>query len=157
MRLKPTACFAAGALLIGLGCRRAPLDVEKSHSKSDTPTGVHVEELELMTAERCGAGFRGWISLPVGEVVQKETAQTTACPGDECPGRALGLMYLNVAGKTCAEVHEDLMAKPIVDVWGAQVRVMCNAHIVQALSAGRDGKLGSCDDLSNQGSFRVLH
>ena len=49
------------------------------------------------------------------------------------PGRALGLMYLNVGGKTCAEVREDLMNKPIVDVWGAQVRVMCNAHIVQAV------------------------
>jgi len=66
-------------------------------------------------------------------------------------------MYLNVTGKTCAEVHEDLMAKPIVDVWGAQVRVMCSAHIVQALSAGRDSKLGTCDDLTRWASFRVLH
>jgi hypothetical protein len=65
-------------------------------------------------------------------------------------------MYLHVAGKTCAAVREDLQAKPIVDTWGAQVRVTCNDHIVQALSAGHDGKLGTCDDLSNRASFKVI-
>ena len=54
---------------------------------------------------------------------------------------------------TCAEVREKLRVKPLVDAWGAQARVTCNGQLVQALSAGRDGKLGTCDDLSQFISF----
>ena len=155
MPLNRFVYLAVYVLSIGSGCRRAPADLGKSHSQLDTSAVTHDQEIEWMTVERCGVGFRGQISVPAGEVIQKETAQTKECPEDECPGKTLGMMYLHVAGKTCAQVSEDLMTKPIVDAWGARVRVTCNAHIVQAVSAGRDGKLGTCDDLSNRGSFQV--
>jgi len=130
------------------------VDLEKSHSQLNTSAVTHDQEIEWLTVEQCGAGFQGRIKLPLGEIIQKETAQTKACPGDECPGKALGMMYLHFLGKTCLEVRELLIQKPIVDAWGAQVRVSCNGDVVQALSAGRDGRLGTCDDLSNWTSLR---
>ena len=102
-----------------------------------------------MTVEQCGPAFDGQISVPAGEIIQEATAQTTDCPGDECGGRALGMISpRDHWAPTCAEVREKLQAKPLVDAWGAQAQVTCNGQLVQTLSAGRDGQLGTCDDLS---------
>jgi hypothetical protein len=141
----------AVVVLMSCGCRSAP-PADRTGAKSDGQSGSAKElpEQETMaTAETCGPGFRGRrLKLP-GELLQRETAQTQACPGDECPAKALGMITTNYhRGKTCAEVREKLLAKPIVDAWGAQARVTCNGEIVQSTSAGRDGKIGTCDDLS---------
>ena len=53
------------------------------------------------------------------------------------------------AGTTCDEVRRNIAGKPIMDVWGAQVRVICNGHVAQAISGGRDGRIGTCDDIAN--------
>lgn len=102
-----------------------------------------------MTAERCGPGFQGRIIIPAADVLQRENEQTKACLGDECPGKALGMIWPGrFTGGTCADARESLAADPIVDAWGARARVVCDGDIIQAISAGRDGKVGSCDDLA---------
>jgi hypothetical protein len=130
------------------GCRSAPSGAEKAGSGASSVPSVQPQE-DIATAERCGPGFFGQMMVPQGEVLQRETAQTKACPGDECPAKAHGMITTNYhRGKTCAEVREKLLAKPIVDAWGAQARITCNGELVQSISAGRDGKIGTCDDLS---------
>jgi hypothetical protein len=48
--------------------------------------------------------------------------------------------------------------RPIVDVWGAQARVICrtfqgrSSKVIseaEAISAGHDGKIGTCDDVAS--------
>jgi hypothetical protein len=133
---------------MGCDCRNAPSDREKSGSGASTVASSQ-NQGALATVERCGVDFLGQISVPAGEIIQEATKQTKACPGDECLGKAMGMISPTFhRGPTCAEVRKKLNAKPIVDAWGAQARVTCNGYLVQALSAGRDGKIGTCDDLS---------
>jgi hypothetical protein len=83
-----------------------------------------------------------------GEVIQRETRQTKVCVDDDCEIFTSGLLSArHFLGSTCAEVHENIKNKPLVDSWGAQARVTCNGYAAQAISAGRDGKIGTCDDL----------
>jgi len=86
---------------------------------------------------------------PGGDVLQRETAQTNVCTDNDCATRALNLMWArHASGKSCAEVRKSIESKPITDIWGAQVRVICNGRAAQAVSAGHDGKIGTCDDLA---------
>lgn len=104
---------------------------------------------DTKAVERCGADFQGHVISPPGEVIQSETGQVRACPGEECPGKTLRMISIpaRFQEKGCDEIRKNLAAAPISDAWGARVRVMCNGDIVQALSAGRDGEFGTCDDL----------
>lgn len=151
------ACLVSLVTFTGFGCRGAPSDMEKSSSKAGPSGASQAPEIEEMTVGRCGVGFRGRISSPPGEVIQEETAQTKACLGDECPGKTLGMISPPsfYGKKTCAEIVERLVNEPVVDAWGAQARVYCNDDIVQSISAGRDGKLGTCDDLAATKSLRL--
>jgi len=137
------------------GCRKRPSDAGKDDARA-SPVASSEPQEDIATVERCGPGFQGRIIIPAGDVLQRETAQTKACPGDECPGRALGMVWPGrFTGKTCAEARESLAAEPIVDAWGAQARVVCDREVIQAISPGRDGKLGSCDDLARFATLQV--
>lgn len=47
------------------------------------------------------------------------------------------------SGDTCDEIQQNIKGMPILDAWGAQVRVICNGIGAQAISAGRDGEIGT--------------
>src|SRR5690606_18426804 len=104
---------------------------------------------DAKAAERCGVGFQGHVISPPGEIVQKETAQVEACTGEECPSKTLRMISIpsHFEEKDCNEIRKSLVVTPILDAWGARVRVMCNGDVIQALSAGRDGEFDTCDDL----------
>jgi hypothetical protein len=131
---------------MGCGCRNAPSDTEKSGSGASTAaSSQHLEG--VATVERCGRGFRGQMITPQGEILQRETAQTKVCTDDDCSLLSRRLLSpRHFIGNTCDEVHVNIKDRPVVDIWGAQARVICNGEMAQAISAGHDGIIGTCDD-----------
>lgn len=101
------------------------------------------------TVEGCRRWFRGRTINSQGEPpLQRETAQTKVCTDNDCETRTFSLMSARYAsGNSCDELRENLKEKPLLDIWGAQVRVICNGVGAQAVSAGRDGRIGTCDDV----------
>lgn len=142
--LRSLLCLASLAVLAGFGsgCRSTSPDLEQGQ-----PTSSPQQE-DVATVERCGRGFRGQMITPRGKRLQSETAQTKVCVDDDCRILTRGLLSArHFLGSTCDEVHENIKSKPLVDSWGARARVTCNGYAAQAISAGRDGKIGTCDDL----------
>lgn len=139
-------CLLSFVLLTAFGCRRKAPDAGKDGSRAGALASSQAKE-ERATVERCGRGFRGQM-ITGGEILQHETAQTKLCTDGDCANQALRLMSARQSlGKTCAEVRESVKSKPVMDVWGAQVRVLCNGDMAQAVSAGHDRKIGTCDDI----------
>jgi|GEM_PF-5075527 len=126
--------FVAFLAAVGSGCHQTASD------------GEH--RVELATIERCGPGFEGQM-LPRSEVLKRETAQAEECKHDKCYDRALGMMRgLRLRVFSCDNARRNIERRPILDAWGARDRVICNGASVQAISAGYDGKIGTCDDIA---------
>jgi hypothetical protein len=153
--MKRLACALAVALT-SFACRSAPSDAEKAGSGASSVPSVQAQD-DNATAERCGPGFWGQMMKPQGETLQRETAQTKPCPGDECGMRTLHMLGDRYSsGDTCDEIRKNIKDAPVMDAWGAQVRVVCNGVGAQAISAGHDGKIGTCDDLSGRFSMGMV-
>lgn len=149
MPLRRLVCLAFFAVSAGFGsgCRSAPSDPEHDNSGANTAASSQHQE-RVATVERCGHGFRGQMITPRGEILQRETGQTKVCTDDDCRRFTRGLLSTrHFFGNSCDEVRENIKDKPIVDSWGARARVTCNGYAAQAISAGRDGVIGTCDDL----------
>jgi hypothetical protein len=130
------------ALLValpGVGCRGEPSDGARDSLRASGIASSKVEE-EAATVDPCGRGFQGQVITPPGEVLQRETVQATACADESCGRRTAAMMFVrHFAGTTCEEVRENIAGKPIMDAWGAQVRVICDGQVAHAISGGRDG------------------
>ena len=86
--------------------------------------------------------------MPEGQVIQQETDQADECLDGDCPNRTYGMMRWRAFKVwSCDAVRDSIKDEPIVDAWGAQARVVCNAASAEAISAGNDGKIGTCDDI----------
>src|SRR5688572_1146813 len=123
--------------LVGSGCREAPSVAEKA-------------EAALATVESCGPGFEGEM-IRGARVLQHETVQTEECKDDKCYGRAIEMMHLwglPLKAFSCDGVRDRVERMPIQDAWGARCRVICGGAGAQAISAGYDGKIGTCDDIA---------
>jgi len=133
--------------LAGLGCRSDPTDAEQKSSKASSNVPSQQPESEA-TEERCSGRKRVRMITIQGEPLQRETEQTRECLGDECASHTHVLLKpRHFLGDTCAKVRRSLEDKPLVDAWGAQARVLCDGEVAQAVSMGRDGKFGTCDDV----------
>lgn len=123
--------------LVGSGCHESPSAKEKG-------------EAALATVERCGPGFEGGM-IRGGRVIQHESVQTEECKDDKCSNRAIQMMHLwglPLRAFSCDSVRDRVEKIPIRDAWGAQCRVICGGAGAQAISAGYDGKIGTCDDIA---------
>jgi hypothetical protein len=49
---------------------------------------------------------------------------------------------------SCDSVRDRLERIPIQDAWGGRCRVVCGGVGAQAISAGYDGKIATCDDIA---------
>lgn len=140
-RLSRLAHLVPLVALICLGCRKEPDELRR-----DTPAS-NASARQGTSVTRCAAGTG--VRMIDGEVIQTETKQSAMCQGDSCANRTVEMMSRHSSlGKTCVDVRKSIQREPIVDAWGARAHVVCNAYRAQAISAGRDGRLGSCDDLS---------
>jgi hypothetical protein len=151
--MKRAAVTLAFVVFGALGCGKGPSATEHDRRSSGAPTPG---QEETATVERCGPGFWGQMIDPPGQILQRETSQTKPCPGDQCAMETLHMLESRFSsGNTCDEIRKTVNGNPIVDAWGAQVRVICNGVGAQAISAGRDGKVGTCDDLGARLSMNV--
>lgn len=147
-RTPHTARLLLLAVLMGFGCRSEPPGGQKDGS-SPTAASSQSQE-EVATAASCGPGFRAQM-IRGAEIVQQETAQTEVCSDDGCPERTGQMMRsLHLDPWSCDRVRDRIKDSPVVDAWGARARVLCNASVAQAISAGHDGKIGTCDDIGRQ-------